>query len=74
MAKKRKLKQNVDLEAKAAEARGQLVEAYFYMQGNDRSAEMQRNFRIVEKKVDRTWNAYQDSLSDNGKKNRRKKP
>lgn len=65
MAKKRIRREKLppkDLESKAAEARGQLVEAYFYMQNRDRSAEMQRNFRIVEQKVDRTWNAYQNSF------------
>ena len=71
MAKKRARKTNSDLEAKAAEAIGQLANAFFYMQKKDRSAEMQRNFRIVEKKVDRTWNKYQDSLVSDAKKNRR---
>ena len=71
MAKKRATKKTSNLEDAAAVARGQLVEAYYYMQKKDRSAEMQRNFRIVEKKVDRTWNKYQDSLVSDVKKNRR---
>ena len=72
MAKKRANKKTSNLQDDAAVARGQLAQAYFYMQTRDRSAEMRRNFQIVEKKVDRTWKKYQDSLVSDAKKNRRK--
>jgi hypothetical protein len=79
MAKKRSPKKHDDwnesatrkAERKAAKARAELVNAYYYMMGYDNSPEMRRNFRIVDNKVDRTWQEYQDMLVYDQKINRR---
>jgi hypothetical protein len=75
MAKKRAPKKHDDdtrkAERKARKAMEEMANAYFYMMGYDNSAEMQRNFRIAENKVDRTWQEYQDMLVYDQKINRR---